>query len=79
MLGNFLVSQGQSGGKVLEVKCSRRKKNGLNFVTAMRRTLKEAFPEQSIGAGGTFVVKKGRVKVSQIVQICLNKSKYALK
>ncbi len=63
LLGNFFLSEGRSGGKVLEVRCSSRKEGGDNLVSALRRTLLDAFPSSSVGLGGTFVVKRGRVKI----------------
>ncbi len=32
LLGNFFLSRGMSGGRVLEVRCARRKEGGLNLV-----------------------------------------------
>ena len=49
-------------GPVLEVKCIGR--SGVeNFVTCMRKTLADAFPSESIGLGGIFCVREGRVKI----------------
>ncbi len=85
LLGNFFLSEGKSGGRVLEVRCSKRREGGTNLVgnfskpinrkyvkswqpfstkvTAIRRALLDAFPEVSVGVGGTFLVKTGRVLI----------------
>ena len=46
----------------MEVKCVGR--SGVeNFVTCMRKTLADAFPSESVGLGGIFCVREGRVKI----------------
>ena len=61
LLGNIFMSEGQEG-TVLEIKTKKRTGTE-NFVTCMRKILLEKYPEQSIGVGGTFLVKKGKVKI----------------
>ncbi|CAK1582385.1 unnamed protein product [Parnassius mnemosyne] len=60
LLGNYLLSDGQSG-KVLKVVVKKRVGKS-NFITAIRDTLKEHYGDKVVGLGGTFLLRAGRVK-----------------
>ncbi|KAM7443036.1 hypothetical protein ABFA07_008127 [Porites harrisoni] len=61
LLGNFLVSDGNSG-KVLKVTASKRTGDE-NFVTCMRHTLARHYGDEPVGLGGVFVIEKGKAKI----------------
>lgn len=61
MLGNLFLSEGHQG-PVLEVRCQVRTGQD-NFISCMRKILLQAYPEKSIGVGGTFLVKTGKLRV----------------
>ncbi|KAK9497034.1 hypothetical protein O3M35_012824 [Rhynocoris fuscipes] len=60
LLANLYACQG-SPSKVLKVYCKKRKESD-NFITAIRLTLDKAFPDKTIGLGGTFLLKGGKAK-----------------
>merc|ERR1711970_311053 len=61
VLGNLFISEGTSG-KVLKIHCKKRT-GDKNFVTCMRQTLVDEFPDKSIGLGGVFNIVSGKVKI----------------
>jgi len=60
LLGNLFISDGQPGN-VLKIDCQKRI-GEKNFVTCMRETLEEGFPEKFVGLGGVFNIKTGSAK-----------------
>lgn len=60
LLGNLFMSEGKSG-KVLKVSCKKRI-GDKDFITAMRLILGIHFPDQTVGLGGVFLLKNGKVK-----------------
>ncbi|KAM9846739.1 ester hydrolase C11orf54 homolog [Aulostomus maculatus] len=61
LLGNLYACEGRSG-KVIEVRVKKRT-GGVSLVTALRKTLEGAYPDQSLALGGTFVIQKGKAKI----------------
>ena len=60
VLGNIFLSEGEPG-QVLEIKVKKRTGKE-NFVTCMRKILLQQYPEESVGVGGVFLVKEGKVR-----------------
>lgn len=53
--------------QVLEVRVKRR--TGTNsMVAAMRKTLQDHYPDQSLALGGTSIVQKGKFKIHIMVK-----------
>lgn len=61
LLVNFLVSKGEMS-KVLRVECSKRT-GSENFITCIRQTLNQHYPDKAIGLGGTFIIDNGKAKL----------------
>ncbi|XP_002738479.1 ester hydrolase C11orf54-like [Saccoglossus kowalevskii] len=61
LLANIYASDGKPG-KVIEVKASTRT-GPENFVTCMRKALKEKYGDKPVGMGGTFIIEKGKAKI----------------
>ncbi|XP_077995627.1 ester hydrolase C11orf54 homolog [Glandiceps talaboti] len=61
LLANLYASEGKPG-KVIEVKASTRTGEE-NFVTCMRKTLKEKYGDLPVGIGGAFLIEKGKAKI----------------
>jgi len=61
VLGNLFICEG-TPGKVLKIHCKKRT-GDKNFVTCMRQTLVDEFPDKSIGLGGVFNIVAGKVKI----------------
>ncbi|KAG9464735.1 hypothetical protein GDO78_019462 [Eleutherodactylus coqui] len=61
LLSNLYASEGNPG-KVIEVKVKRRTGND-NFVSCMRKSLKEHYVDKSVGLGGTFIIQEGKAKL----------------
>ncbi|KAM4700722.1 ester hydrolase C11orf54 homolog isoform 1-T2 [Discoglossus pictus] len=61
LLSNLYASEGKPG-KVIEVKVKKRTGEE-NFVSCMRKALKEHYGEKAVGIGGTFVVQEGKAKL----------------
>jgi len=60
VLANFLISEGKQG-QVLKIHCSQRT-GKLNFVSCIKKALDETFPDKTIGMGGVFLIKKGKIR-----------------
>ncbi|XP_068600671.1 ester hydrolase C11orf54 homolog [Brachionichthys hirsutus] len=60
-LGNLYACEGKPG-KVVEVRAKKRTGNH-SLVTALRKTLRESYPDKSLALGGTFLIQKGKAKV----------------
>lgn len=61
LLGNLFLSEGKHG-KVLKV-IAKKRIGEENFISSMRHTLTEHFPEdKTVGLGGVFVMKEGKAK-----------------
>nr|DBA33377.1 TPA: hypothetical protein GDO54_001069 [Pyxicephalus adspersus] len=61
LLSNLYASEGKPG-KVIEVNAKRRTGKE-NFVSCMRKTLKEHYGDKAVGMGGTFVIQEGKAKL----------------
>ncbi|KAM5180180.1 ester hydrolase C11orf54 homolog isoform 1-T3 [Mantella aurantiaca] len=61
LLSNLYASEGKSG-KVIEVNAKRRTGKE-NFVSCMRKSLKEHYGDKAVGMGGTFVIQEGKAKL----------------
>lgn len=61
LLANLFASEGK-GGKVIKVVAKQRTGSD-NFVSILRKGLKEHFGEKSVGIGGTFLIKNGTAKL----------------
>merc|ERR1712168_1700356 len=60
LLGNLFLSEGKPG-PVLKI-VARKRTGDQNFVSCIRKSLESGFPGKSVGMGGVFTVRKGRVK-----------------
>uniref|UniRef100_A0A224XTZ3 DUF1907 domain-containing protein n=1 Tax=Panstrongylus lignarius TaxID=156445 RepID=A0A224XTZ3_9HEMI len=60
LLVNLFACEGTSS-KVLKVFCKKRKGDE-NFITAIRTTLEKAYPDKTLGLGGTFLLKEGKAR-----------------
>ncbi|XP_068187784.1 ester hydrolase C11orf54 homolog [Antennarius striatus] len=60
-LGNLYACEGKPG-KVIEVRANKRTGN-YSIVTALRRILREHYPDKSMALGGTFLLQKGKARV----------------
>ncbi|XP_053310902.1 ester hydrolase C11orf54 homolog [Spea bombifrons] len=61
LLSNLYASEGKPG-KVIEVKVKRRTGQD-NFVSCMRKSLKEHYGDNAVGIGGTFIIQEGKAKL----------------
>ncbi|XP_030009332.1 ester hydrolase C11orf54 homolog [Sphaeramia orbicularis] len=61
LLANLYACQGDPG-KVIEVRAKKRT-GVLSLVTSLRKTLENAYPEDSLALGGTFIIQKGTAKI----------------
>ncbi|XP_044142669.1 ester hydrolase C11orf54 homolog isoform X2 [Bufo gargarizans] len=61
LLSNLFATEGNPG-KVIEVKVKRRTGND-NFVSCMRKSLKEHYGDKSVGMGGSFIIQEGRANL----------------
>ncbi|XP_073521247.1 ester hydrolase C11orf54 homolog isoform X1 [Phyllobates terribilis] len=61
LLSNLYASEGKPG-KVIEVKVKRRTGND-NFVSCMRKSLKEQYGDRSVAMGGSFIIQEGKAKL----------------
>ncbi|XP_053563445.1 ester hydrolase C11orf54 homolog isoform X2 [Bombina bombina] len=61
LLSNLYASEGKAG-KVIEVHVKKRTGDE-NFVSCMRKALKEYYGERAVGMGGTFIIQKGKAKL----------------
>ncbi|XP_056412432.1 ester hydrolase C11orf54 homolog isoform X2 [Hyla sarda] len=61
LLSNLYASEGNPG-KVIEVKVKRRTGKD-NFVSCMRKTLKDHYGDKSVGMGGSFIIQEGKAKL----------------
>ncbi|XP_026742714.1 ester hydrolase C11orf54-like isoform X2 [Trichoplusia ni] len=60
LLGNYLLSEGKPG-KVIKV-VAKKRIGPLNFITAIRETLKNHYGDKVVGLGGMFMLQAGKVK-----------------
>ncbi|XP_070496607.1 ester hydrolase C11orf54 homolog [Chironomus tepperi] len=60
LLGNVFISEGKVG-KVLKVSCKKRI-GSENFISAMRLSMAKHFKDTTVGVGGVFLIKTGKVK-----------------
>uniref|UniRef100_A0A171AA04 Ester hydrolase c11orf54-like protein n=1 Tax=Triatoma infestans TaxID=30076 RepID=A0A171AA04_TRIIF len=60
LLANLFACEGTSS-KVLKVFCKKRKQDE-NFITSISTTLEKAFPNKTLGLGGTFLLKEGKAR-----------------
>ncbi|XP_068124649.1 ester hydrolase C11orf54 homolog isoform X2 [Hyperolius riggenbachi] len=67
--GAYILGAGASSSKsvgmnaeVIEVKAQKRTGKD-NFVTCMRKSLKEHYGDKAVGMGGTFVIQEGKAKL----------------
>ncbi|KAM4796490.1 ester hydrolase C11orf54 homolog [Rhinophrynus dorsalis] len=61
LLSNLYASEGKPG-KVIEVKVKRRTGKD-NFVSCMRKSLREHYGDKAVGMGGTFIIQEGKAKL----------------
>ncbi|KAM9319504.1 ester hydrolase C11orf54 homolog [Gastrophryne carolinensis] len=61
LLSNLYACEGKPG-KVIEVKAKRRTGTE-NFVSCMRKSLKEHYGDKAVGIGGTFIIQEGKAKL----------------
>lgn len=61
LLSNLYASEGKPG-KVIQVKAKRRTGKE-NFVSCMRKSLREHYGDKAVGMGGTFVIQEGKAKL----------------
>lgn len=61
LMANLYACEGKPG-KVIEVRAKQRT-GEQSFVTALRKTLEDHYPDKSLALGGTFVIQKGKAKI----------------
>lgn len=64
---NVTLSEG-APGPVLEIKASVRTGED-NFVSCMRKALREKYGETPVALGGVFLIEKGKAKLHIMVNI----------
>ncbi|XP_073985108.1 ester hydrolase C11orf54 homolog isoform X2 [Rhodnius prolixus] len=60
LMANLYACEG-TPSKVLKIVCKKRKEEE-NYITAIRLVLEKAFPNQTLGLGGAFLLNKGKAK-----------------
>ncbi|XP_075051102.1 ester hydrolase C11orf54 homolog [Mixophyes fleayi] len=61
LLSNLYACEGKPG-KVIEINVKRRTGKD-NFVSCMRKSLKEHYGDKPVGMGGTFIIQNGKAKL----------------
>lgn len=61
ILGNLFASKGEPGN-VLKIKAKKRI-GQLNFITTLRKILKDEYGDKPVSLGGVFLIKSGKAKI----------------